>query len=161
MSKILLNLNAQKLQLLSLHTDDGTIVNNAVVKATLTDMAGAIVPEVNNVTLANINVNGDYSYTIPATLNQAPRDDYRCVITATVGGVLILTQNEPVTIEDRVDVGPASLVATTVNFRPLVSADIPNNAANTTGTASNVTGIVAIVNGGTGNSTGTVPNATN
>ena len=34
------------------------------------------------------------------------------------------------------------------------SADIPNNAANTTGTAANVTGIVAIANGGTGTATG-------
>ncbi len=32
----------------------------------------------------------------------------------------------------------------------LVSADIPNNSANTTGTAANVTGTVAVANGGTG-----------
>ena len=32
----------------------------------------------------------------------------------------------------------------------LISGDIPNNAANTTGTAGNVTGTVAIGNGGTG-----------
>ena len=38
-------------------------------------------------------------------------------------------------------------------FRPLVAADIPNNAANTTGTATNVTGTVLIANGGTGQST--------
>jgi trimeric autotransporter adhesin len=35
----------------------------------------------------------------------------------------------------------------------LSSGDIPNNAANTTGTASNVTGVVAIANGGTGQTT--------
>lgn len=35
----------------------------------------------------------------------------------------------------------------------LVSGDIPNNAANTSGTASNVTGTVAIANGGTGQTT--------
>ncbi len=35
----------------------------------------------------------------------------------------------------------------------LVSGDIPNNAANTTGTASNVTGMVALANGGTGATT--------
>lgn len=34
----------------------------------------------------------------------------------------------------------------------LVSSDIPNNTANTTGTSSNVTGVVAIANGGTGQS---------
>lgn len=38
-------------------------------------------------------------------------------------------------------------------FTSLVSGDIPNNAANTTGTASNVTGTVAILNGGTGQTT--------
>ena len=38
----------------------------------------------------------------------------------------------------------------------LVTADIPNNAANTTGTAANVTGTVAIGNGGTGAATAAV-----
>ena len=38
-------------------------------------------------------------------------------------------------------------------FRALVAADIPTLNQNTTGTASNVTGIVAIANGGTGAST--------
>lgn len=37
----------------------------------------------------------------------------------------------------------------------LASADIPNNAANTTGTSTNVTGTVAIANGGTGQTTAT------
>lgn len=46
--------------------------------------------------------------------------------------------------------GPGTGSPATPTFRGLVSADIPNNAANTTGTASNVTGIVALVNGGTG-----------
>ena len=37
-------------------------------------------------------------------------------------------------------------------FRAIVAADIPTLNQNTTGTASNVTGIVAVANGGTGNS---------
>jgi hypothetical protein len=49
--------------------------------------------------------------------------------------------------------GPTTGTATTPSFRSLVSADIPNNAANTTGTAANVTGTVAITNGGTGQTT--------
>jgi hypothetical protein len=40
----------------------------------------------------------------------------------------------------------------TPTFRSLVSADIPTLNQNTTGTASNVTGIVALANGGTGSS---------
>jgi hypothetical protein len=46
--------------------------------------------------------------------------------------------------------GPASGSAANPAFRALVSLDIPNNGANTTGTAANVTGIVAAANGGTG-----------
>jgi len=38
----------------------------------------------------------------------------------------------------------------TPSFRALASADIPNNAANTTGTASNITGTALVGNGGTG-----------
>lgn len=49
--------------------------------------------------------------------------------------------------------GPCTGSDTTPNFRVLCSGDIPNNAANTTGTANNVTGIVAIANGGTGTAT--------
>jgi len=49
--------------------------------------------------------------------------------------------------------GPTSGGAAAPTFRALVSADIPNNAADTTGTASNVTGTVAAANGGTGQTT--------
>jgi hypothetical protein len=38
-------------------------------------------------------------------------------------------------------------------FRPLAAADVPTLNQNTTGTAANVTGIVAVVNGGTGTTT--------
>jgi hypothetical protein len=46
--------------------------------------------------------------------------------------------------------GPATGSAAAPVFRALVPADIPNNAANTTGTAANVTGTIAVANGGTG-----------
>jgi len=49
--------------------------------------------------------------------------------------------------------GPAAGPAAPTAFRALVPADIPTLNQNTTGTASNVTGIVAIVNGGTGATT--------
>jgi hypothetical protein len=45
----------------------------------------------------------------------------------------------------------------TPSFRLLVASDVPTLNQNTTGTASNVTGIVAVANGGTGSST--APNA--
>jgi len=46
-------------------------------------------------------------------------------------------------------------IAGTPTFRALVAADIPTLNQNTTGTASNVTGVVAISNGGTGQTTKT------
>lgn len=46
----------------------------------------------------------------------------------------------------------------TPSFRALVSGDVPNLNQNTTGTAANVTGTVAVGNGGTGDTTGTLPN---
>ena len=46
-------------------------------------------------------------------------------------------------------------------FRAIVASDIPVLNQNTTGTASNVTGIVAIANGGTGNTTGQASSVAN
>jgi len=49
--------------------------------------------------------------------------------------------------------GPASSPAAAPTFRALVAADIPTLNQNTTGTSSNVTGTVAVANGGTGATT--------
>ncbi len=46
--------------------------------------------------------------------------------------------------------GPTSGGAATPSFRTIVAADIPTLNQNTTGTAANVSGVVALVNGGTG-----------
>jgi hypothetical protein len=46
-------------------------------------------------------------------------------------------------------------------FRAIVAADVPTLNQNTTGTASNVTGIVAVVNGGTGTTTPALVAGTN
>lgn len=51
--------------------------------------------------------------------------------------------------------GPTTGVAAAPTFRSLVASDIPTLNQNTTGTASNVTGTVAIANGGTGQTTAT------
>lgn len=98
--KTLYNKNAQKLQLLTLTTDAGVIVNNAVVTATMNDQGGSPITELNGATLASIDSNGNYSYTIPATFNQ-PCGSYVCVITASLSGVLTLTINQPITVADR------------------------------------------------------------
>lgn len=52
--------------------------------------------------------------------------------------------------------GPGSGSAAAPTFRSLVAADIPTLNQNTTGTASNVTGTVAVANGGTGTTTGSI-----
>ena len=49
--------------------------------------------------------------------------------------------------------GPSSGAAAAPTFRSLTTADIPTLNQNTTGTAANVTGIVAVANGGTGQAT--------
>lgn len=49
--------------------------------------------------------------------------------------------------------GPGSGGAAAPTFRAIVAADVPTLNQNTTGTASNVTGAVAIANGGTGHTT--------
>lgn len=51
--------------------------------------------------------------------------------------------------------GPSSGAAAAPTFRSLTTADIPTLNQNTTGTAANVTGTVAVANGGTGLTTGT------
>lgn len=66
------------------------------------------------------------------------------------GNLTAVLANENV---NSVFAGPCAGSATTPSFRSLCAADIPNNTASTTGTAGNVTGVVAIVNGGTGTTT--------
>jgi hypothetical protein len=124
-SKTLLRLNAQKLQLLNLATDTGVVVNNAIVVATLTDIDGTVVPELNGVTLSSIDTNGNYSYTIPATFSPASRDDYLCLITASVGGVLMMTLNQSISVSDRTDLSSTSVASGSVSGRVLLSDLIP------------------------------------
>lgn len=56
---------------------------------------------------------------------------------------------------NKVFAGPTSGGAAQPTFRSLVSADIPNNAADTSGTAANISGTAAIAHGGTGQTTAT------
>ncbi len=56
--------------------------------------------------------------------------------------------------------GPSSGSAATPTFRLLASADIPNNAANTSGTAGNLSGTPALPNGTTGTTQSTGDNST-
>jgi hypothetical protein len=69
----------------------------------------------------------------------------------TTSGTLDITLNTQ--LANTVFAGPTSGGASQPAFRAIVPADVPTLNQNTTGTASNVTGVVAIVNGGTGQTT--------
>lgn len=68
----------------------------------------------------------------------------------TLGGTLVVTASNFASQTANTFLAAPDGVAGTPTFRTIVAADVPTLNQNTTGTASNVTGIVAVVNGGTG-----------
>lgn len=71
----------------------------------------------------------------------------------TLGGTLAVTPSNFASQTANTVLAAPNGAAGTPTFRALVAADIPTLNQNTTGTASNVTGTVAIANGGTGQTT--------
>ena len=72
----------------------------------------------------------------------------------TLSGTLeVVPSNFSAQTANKVLAGPATGSNAVPTFRSIVAADIPTLNQNTTGTASNVTGTVAIANGGTGATT--------
>lgn len=68
----------------------------------------------------------------------------------TLGGTLVVTPSDFASQSANTVLAAPNGSAGTPTFRAIVAADIPTLNQNTTGTASNVTGIVAVANGGTG-----------
>jgi hypothetical protein len=68
----------------------------------------------------------------------------------TLGGTLAVTPSDFASQSANTVLAAPNGSAGTPTFRALVAADVPTLNQNTTGTASNVTGTVAIANGGTG-----------
>lgn len=68
----------------------------------------------------------------------------------TLGGTLAVTPSNFASQTANTVLAAPNGIAGTPTFRALVAADVPTLNQNTTGTASNVTGTVAIANGGTG-----------
>jgi hypothetical protein len=68
----------------------------------------------------------------------------------TLGGTLAVTPSDFASQTANTVLAAPNGSAGVPTFRSLVAADVPTLNQNTTGTASNVTGIVAVVNGGTG-----------
>jgi hypothetical protein len=68
----------------------------------------------------------------------------------TLGGTLAVTPSDFASQTANTFLAAPNGTAGTPTFRAIVAADVPTLNQNTTGTASNVTGVVAVVNGGTG-----------
>jgi hypothetical protein len=68
----------------------------------------------------------------------------------TLGGTLVVTASNFASQTANTVLAAPNGSAGTPTFRAIVAADIPTLNQNTTGTASNVTGVVAVANGGTG-----------
>jgi hypothetical protein len=68
----------------------------------------------------------------------------------TLGGTLAVTASDFASQTANTFLAAPNGSAGTPTFRVIVAADVPTLNQNTTGTASNVTGVVAIANGGTG-----------
>ncbi len=75
----------------------------------------------------------------------------------TLGGTLVVTAANFAAQTANTFLAAPDGTSGTPTFRTIVAADVPTLNQNTTGTASNVTGVVAVVNGGTGATT--APNA--
>jgi hypothetical protein len=73
----------------------------------------------------------------------------------TLGGTLVVTPSDFASQSANTFLAAPDGSAGTPTFRALVAADVPTLNQNTTGTAANVTGTVAIANGGTGQTTQT------
>ena len=73
----------------------------------------------------------------------------------TLGGTLAVTPSDFASQTANTVLAAPNGSAGTPTFRALVAADVPTLNQNTTGTAANVTGTVAIANGGTGQTTQT------
>ena len=73
--------------------------------------------------------------------------------TITLGGTLAVTPSNFASQTANTFLAAPNGLSGTPTFRAVVAADIPTLNQNTTGTASNVTGTVAIANGGTGQTT--------
>ena len=71
----------------------------------------------------------------------------------TLGGALAVTASDFASQTANTFLAAPNGSAGTPTFRAIVAADVPTLNQNTTGTASNVTGTVAIANGGTGQTT--------
>jgi hypothetical protein len=139
----------------------GNTTGNTLTKATLT--AGTNISITNGSGAITINATDQFVGTVTSVAG-----------TGTVSGLTLtgtVTSSGSLTLGGTLAVIPSNFASQTANtflsapdgtagvptFRAIVAADVPTLNQNTTGTAANVTGTVAVANGGTGvtSSTGT------
>ena len=145
-------------------------VANAV---TFTNTGGAAVGTTFNGSAARIidfSTVGAYAATNPSGFTSNTGTVTSVATTGTVSGVTLtgtVTTSGTLTLGGTLAVTPSNFASQTANtflsapngsagvptFRAIVAADIPTLNQNTTGTAANVTGTVAVANGGTGQTT--------
>jgi len=101
--------------------------------------------------------NGTLAWTNAALLYATDGSKLTGTITATTAGSATTAANLSGTQTQKFVYAAPNGADGTASFRALLASDIPTLNQNTTGTAANVTGIVAVANGGTGviSSTGT------
>jgi hypothetical protein len=135
----------------------GNTAGNTLAKATLT--AGTNISISNGAGAITINSTDQFVGTVTSVSG-----------TGTVSGITLtgtVTSSGSLTLGGTLSVTPSNFASQTANtflaapngasgtptFRAIVAADVPTLNQNTTGTAANVTGTVAIANGGTGATT--------
>ena len=139
----------------------GNTTGNTLTKATLT--AGTNISITNGAGAITINATDQFVGTVTSVSGTGTVSGLTLTGTVTTSGNLTLGGTLAVTPSNFAGQLANTFLAApngiygTPTFRTIVAADVPTLNQNTTGTASNVTGIVAVANGGTGvtSSTGT------
>ena len=86
---VLYKKNEQKIQYIGLKDDTGAYVNNATMTATMKDLQGGTITEINNLALNYVaQSSGNYEGIVAATFDPPAGIGYVCIVEATVGGSL-------------------------------------------------------------------------
>lgn len=132
----------------------GNTTGNTLAKATLT--AGTNVSITNGAGAITINATDQFTGTVTSVSGTGTVSGITLTGTVTttgsltLGGTLAVTASNFASQTANTFLAAPNGLAGVPTFRAVVAADIPTLNQNTTGTASNVTGTVAIANGGTG-----------
>lgn len=140
----------------------GNTTGNTLAKTTLT--AGTNVSITNGAGAITINATDQFTGTVTSVGGTGTVSGLTLTGTVTtsgsltLGGTLAVTPSNFASQTANTVLAAPNGVAGVPTFRAIVAADVPTLNQNTTGTAANVTGTVAVANGGTGATTLTANN---